>query len=82
MYIFETGIYIIMKQRGVYVTMCACSCQTDLDINVVHSTANSHNNSQSFEFFQVLKEFAFIYWKLDSNEKLDLHQTILHKAPL
>ena len=34
-----------MKERGVY--------YSDLDINVVDSTADSHNNPQSFEFFQV-----------------------------
>ena len=27
---------------------------SDLDINVVHSATNSHHNSESFEFFQVL----------------------------
>ena len=34
-----------MKERGVY--------HSDLDINVVDSTTDSHNNPQSFEFFQV-----------------------------
>ena len=52
--ILRRGAYIIMKGR------CVLSCQTDLDINVVHSTANSYNNSQSFEFFQVLKRFRLV----------------------
>ena len=71
MYIFETGVYIIMKQRGVYVTMCAFSCLTDLDINVVHSTANSHNNSQSFEFFQVLEKVYSV--TLEARFKREFH---------
>ena len=65
-YIDKRGAYIIIiKEGGVY-------CY--LDINVVDSTANPYNDSQSFEFFQVLERFCLVkHWKLDF--PVDLRQT-------